>query len=283
MACSGKRHYAQKWDRESVKRTLLEYHAKGYDMRESVFITVDCSLANAARRYCGSWKQAMEYAGIPLSYKPPVRRTRESIQKELVALLERGENLSAISVMRNHPRLYAAACKLFEDYRRAVESLGLDYADFGQRIPWTRERVEKELSAHIRGKNPINSAWMVQHKPALHEAAIRHFGSWKGALERFGIAYDQIRKHREWTTEAIIEIIQEMDQNNEPLDYTSLKKIKKINLYEAGQTHFGTWGLALMAAGLDCNTIRRDRKGNGFVGIEEFFGRQRCRKSSLQE
>ncbi|MFN3421456.1 MAG: homing endonuclease associated repeat-containing protein, partial [Armatimonadota bacterium] len=88
------------------------------------------SLFRKARHRFGSWKKAIEAAG--LNYHEIVQRqkwTPEKIVAEIRRLYAEGKDLSVTAMQRTHPNLVAIAQspRYFGSWRAAVEAAGLDY------------------------------------------------------------------------------------------------------------------------------------------------------------
>lgn len=88
------------------------------------------SLFRKARHRFGSWRKAIEAAG--LNYQEIVQRqkwTPEKIIAEIRRLYAEGKNLSVTAMQRTYPNLVAIAQspRYFGSWRAAVEAAGLDY------------------------------------------------------------------------------------------------------------------------------------------------------------
>ncbi len=88
------------------------------------------SLCRKARHRFGSWRKAIEAAG--LDYQAVVQRqkwSKERIVAEIRRLYAAGQDLSITAVHRNHPALLAIAQspRYFGSWREAIEAAGLDY------------------------------------------------------------------------------------------------------------------------------------------------------------
>lgn len=88
------------------------------------------SLFRKARHRFGSWRKAIEAAG--LNYEEIVQRqkwTPEKIIAEIKRLYAEDQDLSVTAMMRNYPNLVAIAQspRYFGSWKAAVEAAGLDY------------------------------------------------------------------------------------------------------------------------------------------------------------
>ena len=119
------------WTKESIVAEILRRYETQQDLSYSAMSRESLSLLRAATRYCGSWREAIEFAG--LSYEA-IRKyrvwTNERILTRIRELNAQGEDLSWGNVShRLDPPLAAAAVKWchFGSWKAAIEAAGLDY------------------------------------------------------------------------------------------------------------------------------------------------------------
>jgi hypothetical protein len=154
------------------------------------------ALLRAATRYFGSWKAAIEYAG--LNYEE-IRRyktwSRDRILERIRELHEQGEDLSWRHVSTQvDPQLAAAATKRkhFGSWRSAVTNAGLDYSQIRRYKEWDEETIKQKLVAlHEQGVD-LNAKNMEEFDITLITAARRRFDSWDRALTAAGLDYKKI-------------------------------------------------------------------------------------------
>ena len=109
----------------------------------------------------------------------------------------------------------------------------------------------EDLSYGAAQKNHLN----------LLRAATRYFGSWKAAVEHVGLKYEEIRRYKVWSAEAIVAKIREYHKQGEDLSWrhVSLELDPALAAAAIRSSRFGSWKKALEAAGLDYRKIRRHR------------------------
>ena len=154
------------------------------------------ALLRAATRYFGSWRKAVEFAGI--EYRE-IRKykmwTRERILERIRELDAKGEDLSWRHVSTEvDPQLAAAATKKkhFGSWRNAIEAAGLKYGDIRRYRVWNEQAVINRLKElHSEGKD-LNAKSMEELDITLITAARRRFDSWDKALTAAGLDYKQI-------------------------------------------------------------------------------------------
>ncbi len=126
---------------------------------------------------------------------------------------------------------------------------------------WNNQTVIEEVKAWNQAGKPLYSHYMRQNYQELLAAGIRYYGSWRTAVEAAGIAYDSIRKYRDWSKERIISTIQELEKQGVDLSFRSMMLSKYAPMVYAAirPNHFGSWKDALAAAGLAPEEIYRYR------------------------
>ena len=126
---------------------------------------------------------------------------------------------------------------------------------------WSRDNIGLEILRLYNAGENLNYAAVAQEQVALLRAATRYFGSWRAAIESAGLDYETIRRYKVWSRARIIERIQELHVQGEDLSWrqVSLEGDPQLAAAATKQKHFGSWGLAVAAAGLDYSQIRRYR------------------------
>jgi hypothetical protein len=117
---------------------------------------------------------------------------------------------------------------------------------------WTNAKVIRLLrEARNRGL-PLNSGQARHKMRSLYKAAIKRFNSWKLALARAGILYEQVARRgpfETWTHDRIFSEIAVLLREGKVRDYVHLKTYHS-KLYAAARNHFGNWANAVRAAGV---------------------------------
>ena len=116
---------------------------------------------------------------------------------------------------------------------------------------WTADEVLKE----IRSLTDLSAKYNQKSFPSLYGATIRHFGSWKKAIEAAGFSYDTVTRRKlagYWTKDRLIEAIQAL-----PEKHSNYVRKKHAGLYSAALRLYGSWGKAVCAAGIDYESVRK--------------------------
>ena len=155
-------------------------------------------------------------------------------------VLRRMQELSDLDELdtcwRDHPDLILAACECFGSWGEATSK----FEEYSQRRRrWSKERCIEEL---IKWDEANLANPKVKNPPCnkLRSAARRYFGSFHGALDALNL-HDP---HR-WTRKQIIDAIQ-----NRYVEGLPIFGRDNHGLYCVARRKFGTWSLAVHAAGL---------------------------------
>lgn len=136
---------------------------------------------------------------------------------------------------------------------------------------WSSQQVLDEIKKWKAAGKPLYSHYMRQNFQELLAAGIRYFGSWRTAVETAGIAYDDVRKYRDWSKERIIAKVKELFSEGVDLSFRSMMLSKYAPMVYAAirPNHFGSWKNALAEAGLSPEEIYRYRSWDDDTILEE--------------
>lgn len=191
------------WTAEKVIESIHEMEHAGTDLRHGAIQTHNKKLVSAAIRYFGSWKSAVEAAGVDyeslrksseeLRLQKIGKWSRERILEEVRALLDRKEDMRAVVVKNKYPALFSAAVspRYFGNWREAVSAAGVDYDEVLLNSPRGRPKrtdvwhanliLEKIREMHENGQ-PLDSETVASEHPRFIRLASRRFGSWHAAV-----------------------------------------------------------------------------------------------------
>lgn len=186
----------RKWSKQSIADEIVRMHSGGEDLNYANIAKNQVALLRAATRYFGSWRDAVEYAG--LSYED-VRKyktwTKDRILERIRELHKEGRDLSWRHVSTQiDPQLAAAATKRkhFGSWRNAIQAAGLKYGDIRRYREWDEQAViDRVRQLHEQGKD-LNAKSMEEIDITLITAARRRFESWDRALTAAGLDYKKI-------------------------------------------------------------------------------------------
>ena len=99
------------------------------------------------------------------------------------------------------------------------------------------------------------SASLLQHgSPDLYSQGVWLFGNWDDALQAAGLSPEVVRSHRVWDARKVVEGIRRLRAERQQLNAHHMMKAHP-RLFQAALRHYGKWGEALKAAGLNAATL----------------------------
>ncbi|TWU39375.1 hypothetical protein [Novipirellula artificiosorum] len=228
----------ERWSRKRILCELKERHEGK--------IVDDSKLVCAAIRHFGSIRKALAAAGLPCKTKPPAHPdwTRQTAINAIRKYVEDGHNIRL--TRRKDPELYAAAKRLFGNWRVARSAAGFP---FQAKVTYSEAEVKRRIMRlHREGQSLSN---MRDRDFDLHRSAYRWFGSWGEAVRSVGLEWTM---HRRWSKRKVIEAIRKRNAQGHVLCRTWREE---KSLFRAAVNWFGNWGTALEAAGFE--PIHRER------------------------
>lgn len=129
---------------------------------------------------------------------------------------------------------------------------------------WNKERIIAELKALHKKKVDLSYNNLAKKHQALVSAAAYHFKSYRNAVEKAGINYEEIVRRPRWNKQRVIAIIKSAKKKGWDLNWSSVTK-RRDDLGKAAFAAiqgrlFGSWDRALTAAGLDADEVSRYRR-----------------------
>ena len=242
------------WDKPRILQELRRLHRDGVNLSYSHLARSKQALLSAAAYHFGSYRGAIEKAGI--DYAEVIQRPRWNKQR-IIRLLKdakrKGIELHWSSVTRRGDELARAAFaaiqpRLFGRWDRALHAAGLDADDVVMYRAWDKASVVFELKARAQDNEPLNSGGLQKDDPGLHAAAIRYFGSYPAALRAAKFNPSQVRERRRWDKQGLLKSLKSASKRG-ALSDTELRR-SDPGLYGAAIRIFGTFTAARKAAGL---------------------------------
>ncbi|MFN3648811.1 MAG: hypothetical protein ACK47B_04445 [Armatimonadota bacterium] len=181
------------------------------------------------------------------------RWSKEEIAVEILRSHAAQEPLSYGEMQKRNLRLLRAATRHFGSWRAAVEYAGLDYEEIRLYKVWTRDRILNKLREyHAAGEDLSWRHVSTELDPALAAAAVRsnRFGSWQRTIEAAGLDYEEIRRHRRWSADEVLEELRRLQSEGSSLRVTDASEYASA-LVAAARRHFDGWYEAICAAGID--------------------------------
>lgn len=191
------RKYRQ-WSNEAIIQEIRDLHARGVDLSfRAMALSQHNAMVYAAIRpkYFGSWKSALEAAGLESEEIYRYRSWEETdILEEIRRLKSEGADLSSKAMDESSNRLIATARRRFGNWGRALERAGINYDEIRRRKRWTRDSLVDGILDLKRQGIPLITPEVKRANPSLFAAACKKhfFGTWKKAL-RAALRAEQIQ------------------------------------------------------------------------------------------
>jgi hypothetical protein len=243
------------WDKERILQKLRQLYKGKKDLSYNALCKTMQPLLSAAAYQFGSYRKAVEKAGI--DYAEVVRRprwTKQGIIKLIKEAKRKGQDLHWSAVTKRRDELGKAAFaslqpRLFGRWDRALQGAGLDSDDVARYRKWDRNSITFELKSRAQGKESLNSGALQQEDPGLHAAAVRHFGSYDKALEAAKLNPADVRQRHTWTKPEVVKTLKTASKVGQHLSDSAIRK-ENPALYGAAIRLFGTFTAARSAAGV---------------------------------
>ncbi len=253
------------WDKPRILQELRRLHRDGVDLSYSHLARKQQALLSAAAYHFGSYRGAIEKAGI--DYADVIQRprwTKPRIIRLLKEAKKKGCELHWSSVTKRGDELSRAAfaaiqTRLFGKWDRALHAAGLDADEVVMYRAWDKHSVVFELKLRAQGGEALNSGGLQKDDPGLHAAAIRYFGSYPAALKAAKFDPSRHRERRTWDETAVIRALKVAHRRGETSD--ALVRRHDPGLYGAATRLFGSIASARRAAGLG-KTTSKSKAGN---------------------
>lgn len=242
------------WTKNLIIAKLKQLHKSRQDLSYNALARSRQSLVSAAAYHFGSYRHAIEKAGIP--YKGVLRRPRwdkSGIVKLIKQAKRKNHDLHWSAVTKRRDELGRAAfaslqSRLFGSWDRALHAAGLDADEISRYRRWDRNSILFELKQLAQGGDAMNSGAIQKDDPGLHAAAVRHFGNYDKALKAAKLDPATIRQRRKWTKTAVVQRLRELNRQD-PLSVTdSLIRHTDAAAYGASVRLFGSLRAAKAAA-----------------------------------
>jgi hypothetical protein len=243
------------WDKSEIVKALKALHKQGADLSYNALAATQQSLVSAAAYHFGSYRKAVEKAGI--GYDIIIRRPRWT-KTAIIALIKSakrdGEDLHWSAVTKRRDDLGKAAFaslqpRLFGSWDRALTAAGLDADDVNRYRKWNKESIIFDLRQRARERQALNSGSLQQEDPGLHAAAVRYFGSYDEALVGAKLEPEKLRQRRSWTKLVVKNAIKAAAKEGCHLSDSAMRN-HDPGLYGACVRLFGSFTNARAAAGI---------------------------------
>lgn len=189
-----------RWTRKGIIAEIKRLYAANEELNYSTVEENHLNLVRAAAWHFGTWRRAVEKAGLDYESLSKYQRwNRERIVERIQELHKEGADLSWRSVsMEVDSPLAAAALRPngFRTWKDAITAAGLNHDEIARYRAWDEERCIAELQALAKKGKPLSSKAVQSTNQPLYCAAKRRFNTWDAALEAAGFDSSKIRLRR---------------------------------------------------------------------------------------
>jgi hypothetical protein len=178
--------------------------------------------------------------------------SREAVIRQIVEREMQGLSLMEEAAVQDSPDLHQAACERFGTWDTALQYAGVSLRRLHAKPDYTPERVLRKIRTLCRHGYSLKARDNMYRDRPLYEAARRHFGGWRRALQEAGIELKRANlrsKPRQLDRQKIIQSLQERHRAGQSLRWASVCMEDRA-LASAAKQAFNGWGRALVAAGI---------------------------------
>ncbi|MEK6939553.1 MAG: hypothetical protein AABX31_02390 [Nanoarchaeota archaeon] len=181
--------------------------------------------------------------------------TKERVISEIKKINSESGDLSANYCMQKRSSLFHAGYDLFDGWKNAISSAGIDYSNILKRKKWpSKQEILNQILLLQKQGIDLSNKNIRKIRTDLVSAAENKFGSWANAVNNAGIDYYSnvaINKNKYWTKEKIIVDINNLYSTGHHLNSQAMQKSEKRDLFDAAKVKFGSWENAVNSAGLN--------------------------------
>ncbi len=185
------------WTRHSILDEIRRLHKAGEDMSFASLEQNHLSLMRASAWHYGTWRRAVEEAGINYEALSRYRRwTKDRIIARIQELYADGQDLSWRAISQEvDPALAASALRPngFGSWPEAIEAAGLDINEVARYKYWNKDLVLKTIKELHKSRENLSSRNVQKNHQSLFCAARRRYETWDKALEAAGLDVSKIR------------------------------------------------------------------------------------------
>lgn len=140
----------------------------------------------------------------------------------------------------------------FGHWRKALVAAGVNVAQLSKRAALQgieRKRILREIRERKEAGLSIRCKDVCLENRDLANAAVTAFRSWSAALHAAGLGPPPSDRSRKWSEAKVLAAIQERHQAQKPCQFKEVRQ-EFPALSSAARRYFGSWRLALAAAGI---------------------------------
>jgi len=224
----------RRWTRKRVVKEIRRASRQRRPLSYKRAVQADPHLVSAGTRLFGSWRAAVEAAGI--SYDS-VRIPRFWDSDRIIGWIKDRHRLGApVNAKAAHRQgVYAAACRRFESWDAALVAAGVDPRDVRRDVKFSEEEVIAWVRNRLGAGKSLRKGDVLREYPRIVHAVRNQFGmGWSDALRKWGFGYEY---KVAWSKALIREKIGERVRRGRSLKYSVVRK-EDEKLVSAAGKHF---------------------------------------------
>lgn len=254
----------KKWDSGLIARRIRDLYRQGQDVSYNAMARANQGLISSANYYYGSYRKAVEAAGI--DYAEICQKPRWNPDRVVDVILQghrAGFDLSWAIVSKRRDELGCAAkaairLRGFGNWNDALRKAGLDPDAVSRYRHWPPRAIIGELKRRAAAGEPLNSKAIQAELPGLYGAAVRQLGSYDNALRKAGVNPKTIAQRRQWDQSAVCARLREFERDHGQVSQVMLRQ-HDSGLMRAIRIWFGDLPKAIAAAGVKRYSVRGHR------------------------
>lgn len=248
-----------RWDAPLVISEIRRRHREGETLAMG---KVRGSLVTTARRFFGTWEEAIEAAGFRYD---DIRLARQYSDEELLARLRQ---TAAENPLWNRARLKRSRSllvKRFGSIDAALKKAGIDnWPRTDIRRYLTRDEVIARLQARAATDSDMSTAALAKDELPLYASILRRFDSVWDAFRAAGLPFDNAP--HSWTPDRILETLRTRHSLGQSLTAKDLAREVSTGLQSAIARVFGGLPQACREAGVPYQDGRRLKVSSEIAG-----------------
>ena len=172
------------WQPEMIIEHIQSRHGRER-LNSHYYATTYPDVYAAAERLFGSWKEAIEAAGLDYS---KIRRyqkwSRDKVIRKIKETHKQGQPINSTAMQNTNKPLYMAAIKRFGNWENAVTAAGINYRKIRKRRLMDTNEVKQEIMRLYRSGVSLSYTNMRDNYQYLMAAGTKKLGGGSWAVAR---------------------------------------------------------------------------------------------------
>lgn len=246
------------WTQKLIISEIQRLHTDNLPINSKAIFLHQGALWNAACSRFGSWKKAVIAAGIDyasISIRVHGYWNQQTVVAAILQRVKQGQSLCVTTARKGDKRLTCLICAAqahWGTWRNAIKAAGLNDQEIlrTSNRHWTFAKIVDGIRKRYRkGKSLGFRVWSVEDQP-LYVAVMKHIGSRELGIIAAGIDPLFAGGKFQWNNARIVKMIRLIHANGESLAPAYVNRVHKP-VFLAARDYFGSWKIALAAAGFD--------------------------------